>query len=139
TPGSAEVESVTASLQELLKDAIPGKTATIIPAFGALKQEDIAMIYKQTAPTERKIVIATNIAEMSITITDVGHVIDTMVEKRAETSQSGGFRLSTHYISKDSAKQRAGRTGRTRSGICYRLSTQERYESLEEHRPPEIH
>ena len=137
-PGSAEVEAVTASLQESLKGVVDGKTATIIPAFGALKQEDIALIYKETAANERKIVIATNIAEMSITISDVGHVIDTMVEKRAETSQSGGFRLSTQYISKDSAKQRAGRTGRTRPGICYRLCTLQRYESLEEHRPPEI-
>ena len=138
TPGSAEVETVASSLRELLKDPIDGKIVDIIPAFGALKQEDIALIYKQTAPNERKIVIATNIAEMSITIEDVGYVVDTMVEKRAETSQSGGFRLTTHYISKDSAKQRAGRTGRTRPGISYRMCTQERYEKLEEHRPPEI-
>ena len=135
--GSSEVEAVTASLNEQI---VPNadKILDIIPAFGALKQEDIALIYKQTAANERKIVIATNIAEMSITIQDIGHVIDTMLEKRAETSQSGGFRLTTHYISKDSAKQRAGRTGRTRSGICYRMCTQERYNSLEEHRPPEI-
>lgn len=136
--GSAEVESIASSLEALLKTPIPGKKVNIIPAFGALKQDDIAMIYKQTAPDERKIVIATNIAEMSITIENVGHVVDTMVEKRAETSQSGGFRLTTHYISKDSAKQRAGRTGRTRPGVCYRMCTQERYEKLEEHRPPEI-
>ena len=137
-PGSAEVESVTSSLKELLQEPIQGKTVSIIPAFGALKQEDIALIYKETGPDERKIVIATNIAEMSITISDVGHVIDTMVEKRAETSQSGGFRLTTHYISKDSAKQRAGRTGRTRQGICYRMCTEQLYNSLEQHRPPEI-
>lgn len=137
-PGSAEVESVTSSLKELLQKSAPDKITTLIPAFGALKQEDIALIYKATAANERKIVIATNIAEMSITIADVGYVIDTMVEKRAETSQSGGFRLTTHYISKDSAKQRAGRTGRTRPGVCYRLCTRALYDSLEEHRPPEI-
>ena len=137
-PGAAEVESIAASLKELLKTPTQDKLVDIIPAFGALKPEDISLIYKQTAPNERKIIIATNIAEMSITISDVGYVIDTMVEKRAETSQSGGFRLTTHYISKDSAKQRAGRTGRTRSGICYRMCTKERYEKLEEHRPPEI-
>lgn len=137
-PGSSEVETIATSLQDLLKLPVDGKLVTIIPAFGALKQEDIAKIYKETAANERKIVIATNIAEMSITITNVGYVIDTMVEKRAETSQSGGFRLSTHYISKDSAKQRAGRTGRTRPGVCYRLCTFDKYETLEEHRPPEI-
>lgn len=137
-PGSAEVESIDASLRELLKAPIAGKAVTIIPAFAALKQEDIALIYGETSPNERKIVIATNIAEMSITIPDIGYVIDTMVEKRAETSQSGGFRLATHYISKDSAKQRAGRTGRTRPGVCYRLCTEPFYIKLEEHRPPEI-
>lgn len=137
-PGSAEVESITTTLTEILSKTPSDKIATIIPAFGALKQEDIALIYKETEPNERKIVIATNIAEMSITIADVGYVVDTMVEKRAETSPSGGFRLTTHYISKDSAKQRAGRTGRTRPGICYRLCTEEVYDSLEEHRPPEI-
>lgn len=138
-PGSSEVESIVASLKEQLKEPTQdGKLADIIPAFGALKPDDIAMIYKQTTVNERKIVIATNIAEMSITISDVGHVVDTMVEKRAETSQSGGFRLTTHYISKDSAKQRAGRTGRTRPGVCYRLCTEEQFARLEEHRPPEI-
>ena len=137
-PGSAEVERVASALKELLKDPIAGKSADIIPAFGALKPDDIALIYKQTSPNERKIVIATNIAEMSITISDVGHVIDTMVEKRPETSQSGGFRLTTRYISKDSAKQRAGRTGRTRPGVCYRMCTSAKFESLEDHRPPEI-
>lgn len=137
-PGSAEVESIASTLTEIIKKTASDKIATVIPAFGALKQEDIALIYKETAPNERKIVIATNIAEMSITIADVGYVVDTMVEKRAETSPSGGFRLTTHYISKDSAKQRAGRTGRTRPGICYRLCTEKVYKSLEEHRPPEI-
>lgn len=137
-PGSAEVENITSHLRTLLSTPIPGKKVDVIQAFGALKQEDIALIYKTTAADERKIVIATNIAEMSITIDGVGHVIDTMVEKRAETSQSGGFRLTTHYISKDSAKQRAGRTGRTRPGVCYRMCTLQKYENLEEHRPPEI-
>jgi len=137
-PGSTEIERIMSSLTETFRISTPDKIAIIIPAFGALKQEDIALIYKDTSPNERKIIIATNIAEMSITISDVGHVIDTMVEKRAETSQSGGFRLATQRISKDSAKQRAGRTGRTRPGVCYRLSTQQLFDSLEQHRPPEI-
>jgi hypothetical protein len=136
-PGSSEVESIAAELGNLVKST-EDKIIDIIPAFGALKPEDIALIYKQTGSNERKVVIATNIAEMSITIVDVGHVIDTMVEKRPETSLSGGFRLTTHYISKDSAKQRAGRTGRTRPGTCHRMCTLGKFSQLEEHRPPEI-
>ena len=132
-PGASEVEIIVGRLRELVKEK-----ADIIAAFGALRQEDIAMIYRQTAVNERKIIVATNIAELSITIEDVGYVVDTLIEKRAESSQSGGFRLTTSYVSKDSATQRAGRTGRTRSGVCYRMSSLQRYERLEEHRPPEI-
>jgi HrpA-like RNA helicase len=135
-PGSNEVEAIARDLVRLIKPS--DKIATIIPAFSSLKQEDIGLIYKTAAPNERKIIIATNIAEMSITVENIGHVVDTMIEKRAEMSQSGGFRLTTHSISKDSAKQRAGRTGRTRPGICYRLCTNATYEKLEQHRPPEI-
>lgn len=133
-PGSAEVETMVSSLKQSINDG----TADIIPAFSALKQEDIALIYKDTRNTVRKIVVATNIAEMALTIDGIGHVVDTMTEKRAETAPSGGFRLSLHYISKASATQRAGRTGRTRPGICHRMCTLEKYNSLEDHRPPEI-
>jgi HrpA-like RNA helicase len=137
-PGSNEVEAMVTQLTQLSSTPIAGKKLLIIPAFGALKQEDIELIYRQTTPDERKIVIATNIAETAITIADIGFVVDTMTEKRAETSLSGGFRLATHYISKDSAKQRAGRTGRTRPGIAYRMITEQSFQRLEDHRPPEI-
>lgn len=138
TPGKRELQVVIDRLRYLLQEYIPNKEAIVIPAFGELKQEDIARIYQETNNRQRKIIIATNIAEMSITINDIGTVIDTGVEKRAETSSSGGFRLTTTYISKDSAKQRAGRTGRTKEGTCYRLYTQQKYNSFEEHRPQEI-
>lgn len=136
--GSHDVELIGEKLTEILGENVTGKKHLIIPVFGALKQEEIALIYKPAGPNERKIVIATNIAEMSITISDIGHVVDTLLEKRAETSQSGGLRLATHRISKDSAKQRAGRTGRTRPGICYRLCTEATFQTFEDHRPPEI-
>lgn len=128
-PGSNEVETIAS----LLKVA---NTAEIITAFSALSTEDINKIYKKS--DKRKIIVATNIAEMSITISDIGFVVDTMLEKRVETSLSGGMRLSTRFISKDSAKQRAGRTGRTKPGICYRMCSEAFYERLEEHRPAEI-
>lgn len=147
--GSSEVEEITDLIKNELRPGAqrmeepnvvmagrPG--AIIIPAFGSLKKSDIDLIYKPVKLNERKIIVATNIAEMSITIEDIGYVVDTMKEKRAETSQSGGFRLTQTDISKDSAKQRAGRTGRTRPGVCYRMCTLEKYESLEEHRPSEI-
>lgn len=128
-PGSAEVESVITALKGL-------KGANVIPAYGAMQSEAIDRIYEETR--NRKIIVATNIAETSITIENIGFVVDTLLEKRSETSESGGLRLVIHMISKDSATQRAGRTGRTRSGICYRMCTEARFNKLEDHRPPEI-
>lgn len=132
-PGKGDVTSVMSQISKL----IDTKNVNILPAYGTLDPENMKQIYKET-PGKRKIIVATNVAEMSITVSDVGYIIDTMMEKRSETSNSGGLRLVTTYESKDSAIQRAGRTGRTRSGVCYRLCTVEKYNSLEQHRPPEI-
>jgi HrpA-like RNA helicase len=133
--GAKDVEAIEASVKRRFVD---NKDIIVVPAFSALRREDIALIYKPTTGNQRKVIIATNIAEMSITVENVGFVIDTMIEKRSEMSNSGGSRLATHYISKDSAKQRAGRTGRTIAGTCYRLCTLQKYESLDQHRPPEV-
>lgn len=133
TSGKKEVDSIMAELKKLL---LNDTTAIIIPAHGSLSSEEINKIYSEF--NGRKIIISTNIAEMSITIKDIGIVIDTMLEKRTETSQSEGLRLTTHLISKDSAEQRAGRTGRTRPGICHRMCTLDQFNNLEHHRPLEI-
>lgn len=138
-PGAREVELVISMIEDAISnDKHSTKKAIVIRAYGALDQQSLSLIYRETGPNERKIVVATNIAETAITIPDIGHVIDTMREKRSETSPSGGMSLNRTYISKDSAIQRAGRTGRTRPGVCYRMCTFERYEKLEQHRPPEI-
>ncbi len=138
-PGEKEVQTIYEHLEYLLsKNPIENKTAFNIVLYSNLKQEDIKLIYEEAGPTERKIIIATNIAETSITIQDIGFVVDTMLEKRVETSMSGGIRLSTQMISKDSANQRKGRTGRTIPGKCYRMCTLKTYEQLDDHRPLEI-
>lgn len=132
-PGANEVETVI----NLLSKSAAAPTSMIVPAFGAMKQEEINLIH-QEIKGKRKIIVATNIAESAITIADLGIVIDSMLEKRAETSLTGGLRLATHLISKASAKQRSGRTGRTRAGTAYRMITAAAFESLEDHRPEEI-
>jgi HrpA-like RNA helicase len=132
-PGSGEVESIIRLLTEARLDKV-----IIVGAFGAMEQEQFNKIYAPPQSGWRKIVVTTNVAESAITIPDIAFVIDTMVEKRAETSMTGGTRLSLHRIAKDSAKQRAGRTGRTRPGICYRMMTEQRFLVLEENRPAEI-
>ena len=87
---------------------------------------------------KRKIIITTNVAESSVTINDIGLVIDTMIEKIAGFTDNDSLLLKTSYISKSSAIQRKGRTGRTRNGICYRMCTEFFYEKLIESRELEI-
>lgn len=131
-PGSSEVEN----LVKLLEQAKLEK-ALILPAYGAMSSDELSAIYQQASGV-RKIIIATNVAESAITISNLGIVIDTMLEKRIELSKSGGTRLVLTYISQSSADQRAGRTGRTRDGVCYRMMTEGKYQTLEKQRPPEI-
>lgn len=134
--GASEISDIVANLDNLFINV--DNKPLIYMAHGTLPEEEVQKIYLDVPEGMRKIIVATNIAETSITVPFVGFVVDTMLEKRAETSASGGFRLTTTYISKDSAKQRAGRTGRTNEGKCYRMCTQEFYNNLEEHRPAEI-
>lgn len=134
-PGSGEVETI---VRLLSNSNIVNKNAIIIPAYGAMHSDDIEKIYATPPPNSRKIIVATNIAESAITISDLGIIIDTCLEKRAETSLTGGVRLILSRISKDSAQQRAGRTGRTKPGICYRMLTENAFQLLEQYRPSEI-
>ena len=87
----------------------------------------------------RKVILATNIAETSITISGVRFVIDTGLQKvRGFHSKTGMETLTIEPISKASARQRMGRAGREAPGICYRLYTEETFHSLRENEIPEI-
>jgi HrpA-like RNA helicase len=132
--GSGEVEAIC----DVLKTANDA-TMEIIPLYSNLSHEDIAIIYKPVPIGKRRIIVATNIAEASITIDGLSGIFDTLTEKYGETSTSGGFRLRTNHISKSSARQRMGRTGRTCPGFCYRMCTERFYqERLADQRIPEI-
>lgn len=136
-PGSREVLSLIEDVRTELGTGLTNYK--LIPLYGALQEQEIQEAFSQLDSSIRKIIIATNMAEMSITIQDVGIIVDTMLEKRIETSQSGGKRLVTLPISKDSADQRAGRTGRTRPGDCYRMCSEIEYGERKDHRLEEIY
>lgn len=88
----------------------------------------------------RKCIISTNIAETSVTIDGIRFVIDSGKVNRMVYHTSGGVnKLSETTISQDSAKQRAGRAGRTGPGICYRMYSEEDLKKFEAFTPPEIH
>lgn len=131
-PGARDADDLVDRLREKITDAL------IIPAYSTLEANDLKLIYTQTSDGRRKIIIATNIAESSITIEGLELVIDTMYCKEVVASSSGATRLETINIVKSSAQQRSGRVGRTAPGICYRLISESNYELLKQHREPEI-
>ena len=130
--GSQDVDEIVSYISANCEDVV------VLPAYSALGNEEINKIYEKLPTGIRKVVVATNIAETAITIPDAAIVIDTMMVKEAMASNSGATRLETTLIKKDSAIQRAGRTGRTCPGTVYRLIGQNEYDELEEHRIPEI-
>eukprot|EP00741_Cyanophora_paradoxa_P004375 tig00000796_g4246.t1 len=107
--------------------------------FAALPWEQQARVFEPAPPGVRKVILATNIAETSITINGVRYVIDPGLSKaRGYDPRIGLETLLVQPISRASAKQRAGRAGREAPGKCFRLYTEESYEGLEAATVPEI-
>ncbi|KAI3636076.1 hypothetical protein MIR68_005957 [Amoeboaphelidium protococcarum] len=105
----------------------------------AMSISDQDKVFVQCPPGARKCIISTNIAETSITIDGVRFVIDSGTAREMDYDlQSRLSKLSEFWISQASAKQRAGRAGRTQSGYCFRLYSEEEYEGLNEYTVPEI-
>lgn len=102
----------------------------------SLSDADQRRIYRKREKPIR-VILATNIAETSITIPDVRWVVDSGVQKLAYANNSAST-LGIVRISRAAAKQRAGRAGRTGNGVCYRLYTKEAYAELSENTPAEI-
>lgn len=109
----------------------------LLPAHGSLSAEDLQMVH-DIYPEKRKIIVATNVAESSVTIEGVGVVIDTMRMRVAGKSATGGQTLTTESEPQTSAMQRMGRTGRTQEGWVYRMCTKEFYDKLDKNLEPEI-
>jgi len=132
-PGTREIKSLEASLKEYCKDM----EIDIAPLYGELTKE--AQQHAIAPSQKRKIVLATNIAETSLTIEGISIVVDSGLEKVLMFDpRSAMERLVTQKISKSSAEQRAGRAGRLEAGKCYRLWSAAAHHSLSPHKEPEI-
>jgi HrpA-like RNA helicase len=129
-PGKGEIDKIIRHLKQ-------ADNMLVLPAYSNLEKSDLDKIYDEVT-NKRKIIIATNIAETGITIENIGMVFDSLLEKRAETSSIGGLRMVTTKIAKSSAEQRKGRTGRTKAGKYYVMTTREDFEKLEPTRKDEI-
>ena len=111
----------------------------VLPLFGELAAGEQDAALKPARPGRRKIVLATNIAETSLTIDGVRIVVDAGLERRSLFDPSSGMnRLEVQRISRASAEQRAGRAGRTAPGVCYRLWGEGAERSLAAYAPPEV-
>ncbi|GFY49079.1 ATP-dependent RNA helicase DHX8 [Trichonephila inaurata madagascariensis] len=127
--GQEEIDTACEILYERMKSLGPEVPELIIlPVYSALPTEMQTRIFDPTPPGSRKIVIATNIAETSLTVDGIYYVVDPgFVKQNVYNSKTGMDSLVVTPISQAQAKQRAGRAGRTGPGKCYRLYTERSY------------
>ena len=134
-PGQGEIRRV----EERLKERISDPAIVLAPLYGAMdmKAQDLAL---KPAPKDvRKVVLATSIAETSITIEGVRVVIDSGLARVPRFEPDAGVtRLETVRASRAAADQRRGRAGRTEPGVCYRLWDKPQTQSLPAFAEPEI-
>lgn len=132
-PGAAEIRACC----EQLRDAGGSEFPEIHPLYGDLPFDDQQ---KAILPgPRRKVVLATNIAETSLTIQGVRAVVDSGLSRvLRHDSATGMNRLLTVRESRASAEQRAGRAGRLAPGVCYRLFGQHTFHAMSDFSPPEI-
>ena len=133
-PGAGEIRRVQSQLTDLA-----GPRLRVLPLYGELSAEEQDAALTESPPGVRRIVLATNIAETSVTIPGVTAVIDSGLARRSRFDPVTGMsRLEVTRISRAAAEQRAGRAGRTAPGLCYRLWSEGAHESLAAFAPAEI-
>ena len=117
-PGAGEIRQVEAALKNLPSNC------KVMPLFGGLSFEKQRQVLAPLG-VGRKVVLATSIAETSLTIPDITTVVDCGRARRARFDAGSGMsRLVTERVTKAEAEQRRGRAGRVRAGVCYRMWTQ---------------
>ncbi|MEE6501081.1 hypothetical protein FKM82_004056 [Ascaphus truei] len=129
------------TLNDLLMSQVMFKSDKfiIIPLHSLMPTVNQTQVFKKSPPGVRKIVIATNIAETSITIDDVVHVIDGgKIKETHYDTQNNISTMTAEWVSHANAKQRKGRAGRVQAGYCYHLYNFLRDSLLDDYQLPEI-
>ncbi|KAL0260662.1 hypothetical protein SLS55_004352 [Diplodia seriata] len=138
--GREEIDTALEMIADRAMNLNP-KTPSIqaLPLYAGLPTDQQMYVFEPTPENTRKVIVATNIAEASVTIDGIVYVIDCgYVKLRAYNPNTGIETLTATPVSKASATQRAGRAGRTKPGKCYRLYTEQAFASLSEATVPEI-
>lgn len=134
-PGQGEIHRVARLVNERLR--LPN--IDVVPLYGGLERAEQDRAIEPAAVGRRKLVLATSVAETSLTIEGVRVVIDGGLSRVPRFEPSSGLtRLATVKVSRSSAEQRRGRAGRTEPGVCYRLWDEEQTRGLVPHQRPEI-
>ena len=134
-PGAAEIRRTETVLNERVRKA----NVDIVTIFGALDASEQDRAISPAPPGHRKVVLATSIAETSLTIEGIRVVIDSGLSRVPRYEPDVGLtRLETVRVSRAAADQRRGRAGRTEPGVCYRLWDEPQTGSLEPYTRPEI-
>lgn len=129
-PGKGEI----AQVADTLRGRPDLEDVDVMPLHAGLTLEEQGRAFQPS--TRRKVILATNVAETSVTVPGVGVVIDSGLVRRTRYHQGRGY-LMLVPIAQDSADQRTGRAGRTGPGVCYRLW--DAAAKLEPRTPPEVH
>jgi len=134
-PGAGEIRRTASRLEEA---GVPDDVV-VYPLFGNLSRRDQDRAIAPSPPGERKVVLATSIAETSLTIEGVRVVVDSGLMRVPRFDPGSGMtRLETVRVTRDAADQRRGRAGRTAPGVCHRLWTEGEDRGLVPRRRPEI-
>ncbi|GIX81510.1 probable ATP-dependent RNA helicase DHX35 [Caerostris darwini] len=140
--GQEEVEQAVSILIDFARDQKRKSDSMkifVVPLYGALPMAEQIKAFKPVARSVRKIVVSTNIAEASVTITGIAYIIDCcFVKLKYFNRHSCTDSLAIVPVSQASAEQRAGRAGRIRSGKAFRLCTEEDFLKLPNFTVPEM-
>lgn len=137
-PGQREIHRVGRELQ-VSTSAAAGEAVMIAPLYGRLALDKQQAAIEPPPERKRKVVLATNVAETSLTIEGICTVVDAGLVREAQFDPVSGItRLLTRRIARDSAEQRLGRAGRLAPGHCYRLWHEEQQAQLQSRSTPAI-
>ena len=138
--GREEIDQAVQAISERSAQLPPGSQSILpLPLYAGLPTDQQMYVFEEAPENYRKVIFSTNISEASVTIDGIVYVVDSgFVKLRAYNPITGIESLTSTPVSKASAAQRAGRAGRTKPGKCFRLYTEEAYQSLPDANIPEI-
>ncbi|NXG44950.1 DHX33 helicase, partial [Psilopogon haemacephalus] len=138
--GQEEIEAMTKTCRDIARHLPEGcPRMVVMPLYASLPYSQQLRVFQAAPKGCRKVILSTNIAETSITIPGIKYVVDTGMVKAKKYSPEAGLEvLAVQRVSQAQAWQRTGRAGRDASGVCYRLYTQQEFDTFPAMTVPEI-